>query len=176
MADNDKISRPLVLNADEGRFLSLGNISTRVLLTGDDTQGSFGLIESPIDPGVLAGPLHVHRNEDGYWYVLEGQFAAQIGDEVVRTGPGALVYAPRGIPHTYWNPGSELARYLEIFRPAGLERYFEELVRILEPEGGSVDLQAIVDLGAEFGLELRFETLPELIERHGVKGLPGVLS
>src|SRR5207245_1059483 len=43
---------------------------------------------------------------------LEGALCVQVGnDEVeVRTGSGVLV--PRGIPHTYWNPGPGRVRYL----------------------------------------------------------------
>ena len=173
-AQTGSMAKRLVLGPSEGKQFSFGTIETRILLTGDDTAGAFGLIESPIGAGVLAGPLHVHRNEDGYWYVLEGEFAAQIGERVIREGPGALIYAPRGIPHTYWNPGSEPARYLELFTPAGLERYFEKLAGLLSAGAQETDLEAVVELGKTFGLEMQFESLPELIERHGVKGLPGI--
>jgi mannose-6-phosphate isomerase-like protein (cupin superfamily) len=66
-------------------------------------------VEAPIGPKTLAGPLHTYRHEDGCWYVVEREFAAQAGDEEVHDGPGALIFAPRGIPHTYWNYGSSPA-------------------------------------------------------------------
>src|SRR6266540_3980353 len=93
----------LVQTSADSRWLSLGPISARILISTDDSGGAFGLIESPIEAGVLASPMHSHTREEGWWFVLEGSFAAQIGDETVTAETGSLVSAPRGIPHTYWN-------------------------------------------------------------------------
>ena len=151
--------------------MSLGPISARILIPAGSTGGAFGLIESPIEAGVLASPIHVHTKEDGWWYVLEGSFAAQIGNDIVTAGPGAMVRAPRGTPHTYWNPGPGKARYLEMFAPGGLERYFEQIATLLEAD--PPDIETILELPAEYGLELDWESVAGLQERHGVQ-LPGL--
>ncbi|WP_274654473.1 cupin domain-containing protein [Paenibacillus humicola] len=65
------------------------------------------------EPEFIA-PLHVHRSDDEAWYVLEGTLAFRIGDETVEASAGGAVIAPRGKPHTYWNPRQEPARYLII--------------------------------------------------------------
>jgi mannose-6-phosphate isomerase-like protein (cupin superfamily) len=57
-------------------------------------------------------PLHLHRNDDEAWYVLEGSLCVQVGDDVVEVRAGSAVFVPHGTPHTYWNPGSGLVRYL----------------------------------------------------------------
>jgi mannose-6-phosphate isomerase-like protein (cupin superfamily) len=57
-------------------------------------------------------PLHLHRNDDEAWYVLEGVLCVKAGDEDVELGAGSGVLVPRGTPHTYWNPGPERVRYL----------------------------------------------------------------
>jgi mannose-6-phosphate isomerase-like protein (cupin superfamily) len=162
---------PLVQTAAESRWLSLGPISARIVVSASSTEGAFGLIESPIEAGVLASPLHVHSNEDGWWYVLEGSFAAQIGETTVSAEPGSLVLAPKGIPHTYWNPGPGPARYLELFSPGGLERYFEQIASLLAAD--PPDIQTILELPASYGLELIWDSVGELQERHGVQ-LPGL--
>ena len=164
-------STPLVQTPADSRWLSLGPISARILIPADATGGAFGFVESPIEAGVLASPIHVHTKEDGWWYVLEGSFAAQIGEETVTAEPGALVRAPRGTPHTYWNPGPRKARYLEMFAPGGLERYFEQIATLLAAD--PPDIQKILELPAEYGLELDWESVPGLQERHGVQ-LPGL--
>jgi mannose-6-phosphate isomerase-like protein (cupin superfamily) len=61
---------------------------------------------------VKIAPLHLHRHDDEAWYVLEGTLAFQIGEAVLEAHPGDAVLAPRGTPHTYWNPEAEPARYL----------------------------------------------------------------
>ena len=57
-------------------------------------------------------PLHLHHHDDEAWYVLEGALSVRLGDEIVEARAGSAVLAPRGTPHTYWNPGPERARYL----------------------------------------------------------------
>src|SRR5204862_176929 len=81
----------------------------------------------------LAAPLHRHRNEDEYSYVLEGRVGVQLGEETLEAGPGELVFKPRGQWHAFWNAGDEPARLLEVISPAGFEHYFEEIAALLPP-------------------------------------------
>jgi oxalate decarboxylase/phosphoglucose isomerase-like protein (cupin superfamily) len=62
----------------------------------------------------LIAPLHVHHGDDEAWYVLEGVLCVRAGDRVIEAGAGGSVLVPRGIPHTYWNPGPGPLRYLLI--------------------------------------------------------------
>jgi uncharacterized RmlC-like cupin family protein len=62
-------------------------------------------------------PLHAHRSEDEAWYVLEGTLRFRFGNEEFDAPAGAGVLLPKGIPHTFWNPGPDGARYLLIVRP-----------------------------------------------------------
>jgi hypothetical protein len=55
---------------------------------------------------------------------VEGELTLQLGDELSTAGPGALAFAPRGIPHTLANHGSVPARFLVVCTPAGFEREF----------------------------------------------------
>jgi mannose-6-phosphate isomerase-like protein (cupin superfamily) len=57
-------------------------------------------------------PLHLHRNDDEAWYVLEGTLCVRVGTDDVEARAGSAVFVPRGTPHTYWNPGPGPARYL----------------------------------------------------------------
>jgi mannose-6-phosphate isomerase-like protein (cupin superfamily) len=62
----------------------------------------------------LIAPLHVHHADDEAWYVLEGTLCVRRGDEIVTAHAGSGVMVPRGMPHTFWNPSQEPARYLLI--------------------------------------------------------------
>jgi mannose-6-phosphate isomerase-like protein (cupin superfamily) len=44
--------------------------------------------------------------------VLHRTLCVRVGDEIVEARAGSAVLAPRGTPHTYWNPGPGQARYL----------------------------------------------------------------
>jgi mannose-6-phosphate isomerase-like protein (cupin superfamily) len=71
----------------------------------------------PPSPPRLIAPPHLHRSDDEAWYVLEGVLHVQRGDEVVEARAGSAVLVPKGTVHTFWNPGSDPARYLLIMTP-----------------------------------------------------------
>ena len=156
----------IVLGPDDGDSLDFGFSSLRILLRAEDTGGAFGLTEQALQAGTLAGPLHVHANEIGFFYVLEGQIGVQVGERVVTAGTGSTVSVPAAVRHTFWNPGDILARVLEFFAPGGFERWFEELAGFMS--GDVPDLDAIVESARRFGTEMDFESLPQLMERHGL--------
>ena len=68
----------LVLGPGDGTSLDFGFSSLRVLLRSEDTDGAFGVTEQPLEPHVLAGPLHIHAHEVGFFYVLEGTIGVQV--------------------------------------------------------------------------------------------------
>ena len=151
-------------DADEG---FLGSIGVRFMIDGIDAAERFSLVEHPLSPRALAAPVHRHTREDEYSYVLEGRLGALLGDDVVEAGPGDLVYKPRNQWHTFWNAGDEPCRILEIISPAGFERFFRELSDL----GGVIEAgeDAVAELSARYGLEMRPETVPGLIERFGLQ-------
>ena len=156
-----------VLGPSQGETVHLLALGVRFMIDGETTGGAFSLVEHPLPPRALGAPLHTHRNEDEYSYVLEGRVGVQLGDEVLEAGPGDLVFKPRGEQHAFWNPGDEPARLLEIISPAGFENYFRELAPLLAaPER---DEAAIADVVRRYELEIDFETIPVLAERHGLR-------
>ena len=66
----------------------------------------------PPGPARWIAPLHLHHNDDEAWYVLEGTLCVRVGKDIVEAHAGSSVFVPRSIPHTYWNPGAGLVRYL----------------------------------------------------------------
>jgi mannose-6-phosphate isomerase-like protein (cupin superfamily) len=66
----------------------------------------------PPGPPRWIAPLHLHRNDDEAWYVLEGTLVVRVGKDDVEVRAGSGVLVPRGTPHTYWNPGPGPVRYL----------------------------------------------------------------
>src|SRR5437660_10041734 len=80
----------------------------------------------PPGPPRWIAPLHLHRNDDEAWYVLEGRLCVKMGDEEVELRAGSGVLVPRGTPHTYWNPSSERVRYLIIMNPK-IQRLIQEI-------------------------------------------------
>src|SRR5260370_26176150 len=66
--------------------------------TSDQTNGHFAALEL-LAPKGFASPIHIHRAEDEFFVVLDGEVRVRHGDEVIEAVAGSLVYAPRGVPH-----------------------------------------------------------------------------
>src|ERR1051326_3460845 len=152
-----------LVGPDDGREGFLGSIGVRFVIDGLEAGNRFSVVEHPMSPRALAAPLHLHTREDEYSFVLEGRMGALLGDALVEAGSGDLVFKPRNQWHTFWNAGDEPCRILEIISPAGFEDFFRELVEL----GGSTqaDPEALAELNRRYGLQMRPETVPELLER-----------
>jgi quercetin dioxygenase-like cupin family protein len=159
----------IVLSPNEGETVWLRKLGIRFMIGGEQTQGNFALVEHPIKPRALAAPMHTHRHEDEYTYVLEGEIGIQIGEEVLVARSGDLVFKPRGVPHAFWNATDALARALEIISPAGFERYFAELAPLFPPANkGPLDAEAVGAVRAKYGLEMDMSSIPALAERYNL--------
>ena len=114
---------------------------------------------TPFDPHVLAAPLHRHSHEDEFTYIIEGMLGALLSDEVVEAEAISWVFKPRGQWHTFWNAGDTSCHVIEVISPAGSADYFREI-----PEGRRrpAAMDATHD---DYGLEMNFDSVPELCER-----------
>ena len=157
-----------ILKPADGKAGMLGNMGVRWMVNGEESGGGFALVEHPMAPRVLGAPLHRHSREDEYSYVLEGKVGALLGDEVVYGEVGDLIFKPRNQWHSFWNAGDEPARILEIISPAGFEKYFEEVVE-MRRVGTMPEPDEIKATQARYGLEMNFKSVPELVERFGLR-------
>jgi quercetin dioxygenase-like cupin family protein len=82
-----------------------------------------GIVEAVVNQGDEP-PMHVHKNEDEWLYLLEGEVTFHAGGESHPSKAGAFVSFPRGIPHTF-TVDSAAARILVMNTPGGFERMFE---------------------------------------------------
>src|SRR3954464_12060830 len=161
----DGSTGPRRIGPRDGKFVDLGSLGVRFMIWGEETGGTFSLVEHPIPPRTLCAPLHRHHREDEYSYVLEGRMGALLGDEVVYAEAGDLVFKPRGQWHTFWNAGDEPCRILEIISPGGFERCFEELVDL----GARPTPEAVSEIAARYGLEFDMASISVLCKRHGLR-------
>lgn len=95
-------------------------------VTSSETAGRLLMLEHMhLKPG--GPPLHMHLNQEEWFYVMEGEVAFQVGEQRLRLKAGESVLAPRRAPHTFSLMGPELGRMLIAFSPAGkMEQYFRD--------------------------------------------------
>jgi hypothetical protein len=77
----------------------------------------------------------VHSREDEALYILEGEITIQLGAQRTRACVGSFVWMPRGVPHTFANPGTAPVRLLGLAVPGGIE----DLLAIVPGHGSPVD-------------------------------------
>jgi quercetin dioxygenase-like cupin family protein len=147
---SDMIPKVRLVSNEQGKRLNVLGDNQRILLTGEDTAGSYSLIEN-YNPSGASIPLHLHRNEDETFYVVSGEVDFQINGEIVRATAGTTVYMPRNAPHSFTVVGSEPAKMLIMLIPAGLEKYFEELNQL--PPGEPPDMEKVIQISADYGIE-----------------------
>lgn len=72
-------------------------------------------------------PRHLHHNENEWFYVLEGEYIAEIGSERFQLKPGDSILGPREVPHAWAYVGEGPGKLLIAFAPAGkMEAFFRD--------------------------------------------------
>ena len=110
-----------------------------VLLRSEESDGAVSVIQNGVPANWPGPPLHRHDFDEAF-YVLEGELTFQVVDELVTAGPGELVFAPRGVAHTFANLSD--ARPLHACVHAG------RLRALLRPDGGRAGQRRPARLGA----------------------------
>jgi quercetin dioxygenase-like cupin family protein len=142
------------------KFWLLGDTYTLHAI-GAETDGQYAVVEVSSPPG-SGPPLHSHSKEAEGFYVIDGEFSIQYGDDKIITRSGAFLHSKRGIPHTFKNIGNSTGRLLLQYIPAGFENFFAEVGRLIDndetfspPSNETADFSEIVRIGYEnYGLTI----------------------
>ena len=89
------------------------------LIPGESTRGTYSLMEQ-LMPAKAGPPPHVHDQGEEVFYILDGELALQLGDQVVVGTKGQLVRIPAGTPHAF-AVTTATARVLNFYVPAALD-------------------------------------------------------
>jgi mannose-6-phosphate isomerase-like protein (cupin superfamily) len=103
------------------------------LATKISTQDSGGSIYLFQHANMRQGgpPRHVHFHQDEWFFILQGEFAFEIGEEKYRLHAGDSLFAPRMIPHAWAYVGKERGNILTAVTPAGtFETFLRDTARL----------------------------------------------
>jgi mannose-6-phosphate isomerase-like protein (cupin superfamily) len=131
-----------------------GGYTLETKATDDHTRGAYAFQQMTVAPGFPWIPPHIHHNEDEALYGLEGEIAVRVGDQVHAVGAGTYVLMPRGIVHTFSNPGTVPAKVLVVSSPGAVIGYFEEAAALTNASPtGQPDMEQLVALARRYGIE-----------------------
>lgn len=137
------------MNASSQSSSGTPNTSALLVAAGTDRNGEHrglgvSVIEFKVVPqdsnGLLilenrfhakGGPArHLHYDQDEWFYVLEGEFMIEVGQERLNLQPGDSLLAPRQVPHVWAHAGNSRGSILITFMPAGkMEAFFREVTK-----------------------------------------------
>lgn len=130
----------------------------KIRIRAEETQAAYTMLEMVADPrnGV---PMHIHKNEDEHFIVLEGTLHIANGDKRLDAPAGTSVTVNKGVPHAWCNLSQTPLRMLVIFSPGHIEELFRQVAA-----RQSDDIAAILE---NFGCLIVGPTLLE--DLHSIK-------
>ena len=140
---SDAPAKPIILRPGEGRAIDLGNFAMTVKATAKDTGEAFTVLEADEPPG-FGPPMHIHREAAEAFFVVAGEYVIFIGDEEFVCPAGSFIYIPAGVAHGF-RVGSVPSRKLNLYSPAAMIGYFDELSDAIAKGASDEDVAAIAE-------------------------------
>ena len=141
---------------DEGDHFNFLNTLHTAKITGEQTNGALTAVEF-FAPKNFAPPLHQHEAEDELFYIIGGELWLSCGDAEAVHGEGAVVWLPRGLPHTF-AVRSDTARVLVVSAPSGYDQFVatlgERVDKPVMPVPKEIDPARVAEIGAQFNIQI----------------------
>jgi uncharacterized cupin superfamily protein len=106
-------------------------------------------------------PRHLHHQQDEWLYVVAGELVLEIGEHRFRAQAGESVFIPRKTPHVWTCVGSQPAKIVNVYQPAGkIEQFFQQAAKRVK------ELPTVDDVQNNTYTEQHVKTLHELFSAH----------
>jgi quercetin dioxygenase-like cupin family protein len=158
LASSKQVGLPIALGPEEGDAIwSFGALAT-IKATAEGTDGRFALFEPPAPRGA-GSPLHVHHNEDEWFYLTEGELTFWVNGKVIQAKVESFVCGPRDLPHIF-EVSSPMARFFLGVARAGFENFMRvpskpATARAVPPPTAQLpSMDRILAAAAQYGLEI----------------------
>jgi mannose-6-phosphate isomerase-like protein (cupin superfamily) len=138
-----KSSTAVIEPAKQEETLSVAGNNITVIIGGEQTDNAYSVFELSVPPDVGAG-LHIDKDWDEWWHVVEGSFAFTLNGKRIELGAGGFAHGPKGIPHSFKNVGEATGKLVMVTMPSGLEKFFRNVHRA--SLHGSPDKETFVNL------------------------------
>ncbi len=134
----------------ETAAMDIAGAKVQVLLSSRETTGRYTICQVEAT-GPVGAPLHMHRYEDGFFYILDGTFEFEVGGEIIPAPPGTSFFIRREASYALRNVGPGRGRLLIAAHPGGMDLLFR-------------DLATAQSNGSASGLK----TVGPILEKHGI--------
>lgn len=111
-----------------GKHYKMKGVTLNVLdikISGNDTENALTVFEQTGLTPKGGPPLHIHPNQDEWFYVIEGEYLFQVGDDRYEMKAGDTIFLPRKIQHAFIQL-TEKGKMIVSYLPAGkMEAFFQ---------------------------------------------------
>jgi mannose-6-phosphate isomerase-like protein (cupin superfamily) len=149
-------AQPRHFGPGEGKTYQLGRITLTFKTAAVDNAGAYTLCEAIEPPGSGAG-FHRHPTYDETHIVCAGHYECRLGDRVLALGPGEMMFAPRGTPHSIKSIGPDAGVELIISSPGGIfDAFIDEVAASMTDSGSHSRSGPAADfrvIAAKYGIE-----------------------
>ena len=125
-------NKGFTVKAGEDRFgehIKMMGVTSNVLdvkVSSKDTGGELTVFEQTGFTPKGGPPLHIHHFQDEMFYVIEGDYLFQVGEETYNLKAGDTIFLPREVPHAFAQL-TEKGRMVLSFQPSGkMEEFFKK--------------------------------------------------
>jgi mannose-6-phosphate isomerase-like protein (cupin superfamily) len=150
------VARPRHFGPGEGKTYKLGRITLTFKTAAADTAGAYTLCEA-IEPRDSGAGLHRHPTYDETHIICAGHYQCRLGEEMLALGPGDMMFAPRGTPHSIKSIGPETGVELIISSPGGIfDAFIDEVAASMNDSGSPSKPAPAADfrsIAAKYGIE-----------------------
>ena len=119
-----------------GEHIHMMGVTANVLdvkISSGDTDGRLSVLEQIGHTPKGGPPLHIHPHQDELFYVVEGDYQFQVGEERFELTTGDTIFLPRGVPHAFAQR-TEAARMIVTYQPSGkMEAFFRRTAEFTSP-------------------------------------------
>lgn len=114
--------------ARHGKSYKMKGVTLNLLdskITSADTNGGIAVFEQNGFTPLGGPPLHIHTDQDEYFYIINGEYVFQVGNQKLQMKSGDTIFLPRNVPHAFIQL-SETGKVLVSYIPAGkMEDFFK---------------------------------------------------
>lgn len=111
-----------------GKHLKMKGVTFNVLdlkISSKDTDGDIAVFEQNGFTPSGGPPLHIHFYQDEFFYIIQGSYLFQVGNDKYQMKPGDTIFLPRNIQHAF-KQLTENGKVLVAYIPAGkMEDFFK---------------------------------------------------
>jgi quercetin dioxygenase-like cupin family protein len=111
-----------------GKHYKMKGVTLNLLdlkISSKDTDGDIAVFEQNGFTPLGGPPLHIHLYQDEFFYIIQGEYLFQVGDDKYQMKPGDTIFLPRNIQHAFAQL-TENGKVLVSYIPAGkMEDFFK---------------------------------------------------